>query len=164
MSHDNDTSSWLKAPPIPSLGLTMPKSEFSSCLRLWLGISFIPVNFSLLCVCSKYIDPYGDHLIGCSHGPYRIRYHNALRDIIWHALQQDNSEVRREQRICRDDRSKPGDVFHPHFTDGKPTYFDVSVRNMIQPSSITMASTNASVVGSTGEQEKDRKHSELVEK
>ena len=149
LSNDNDTSSWLKAAPIPSLA--MPKLEFCTYLRICLGIPFIPEHPPLLCACSRYIDPYGDHLIGCSYDPYRIRRHDALRDIIWHALQQDNSKVRREQTIFGDNRSRPRDVYHPDFTNGKPTYFDVSVRNTLQPSSIIMASTNAGVASSSGE-------------
>ena len=56
--------------------LAMPKLEFCTCLRIWHGIPFIPENPPLLC--AWYIDPYGDHLIGCSYDPYRIRRHDAL--------------------------------------------------------------------------------------
>ena len=45
------------------------------------------------------VDVYGDHLLECNHGPFRIRRHDALRDVFWHALLQDNTTVCRDQRI-----------------------------------------------------------------
>ena len=93
-----ETSGWLRAVPIPSLGLAMPNPEFIA-LRTWLGTPIFPNAPSPLCACTLPIDPHGDHLLGCGHGPLRIRRHDMLCDIIWHALSQDNTNSRREQRI-----------------------------------------------------------------
>jgi hypothetical protein len=35
--------------------------------------------------------------------------------------------------------SRPGDVYHPDFDQGHPTYFDISVRNSLQASYIIQA-------------------------
>ena len=43
---------------------------------------------------------------------------NALCDIIYYALLEDNSEVRREQGVSGESSSCPGDVFHPDFHHG----------------------------------------------
>ena len=32
-----------------------------------------------------------------------------------------------------------GDIYHPHFTQGRPTYFDVSIMNSFDPSQIINA-------------------------
>ena len=40
--------------------------------------TIIPSNSPLLCYCSSYSDLIGDHLVGCGHGSYRIKY-NVLR-------------------------------------------------------------------------------------
>ena len=53
---------------------------------------------------------------------------NALCDIIYFALLEDNSEVRHEQGVSGD---WPDDVFHPDFHHGRPTYFDISVRSAL---------------------------------
>lgn len=65
--------------------------------KIWLGIPSFQNNPPILCSCGSPIDSNGDHLMGC--GPLRIRRHNALRDIIFQALLQDNRAVCREQRI-----------------------------------------------------------------
>ena len=83
LSHSSGTSSgWLKALPQPALGLAR------------LGIPLFP---SLpLCTCLSVIDQFGDHLLGCSHGPLRIQRHNALVSVVHHALLQDHPGVLRE--------------------------------------------------------------------
>jgi len=78
-------------------------------LRLWLGVSLFPS--SPLCTCLSSIDHFGYHLLGCSHGPTRIRRHNALVSILHHALLQDHPEALKEQRASFDDNSRPGDIF-----------------------------------------------------
>jgi len=42
--------------------------DFVTAVRLWLGVPLF------LCYCFVF----DDHLLGCSHGPLRIQYHNAL--------------------------------------------------------------------------------------
>ena len=94
LSHSSGTSSgWLKALPQPALGLAIPPHDFTIALRLWLGIPLFP---SLpLCTCLSVIDQFGDHLLGCSHGPLRIQRHNALVSVVHHALLQDHPGVLR---------------------------------------------------------------------
>ena len=135
ISASRETSAWFKATPIPSLGLDIPGSEFNIALRIWL----IPPSSSLICPCTQFIDQYGDHLLGCSCGPYRIRRHNALRDVIYHALKLDNQNVKIEQRVNGDSNTRPGDIYHPDLDNGKQCFFlifDISVSNVLQPSTI----------------------------
>ncbi len=87
----------------------------------------------------------------------------ALRNVLYHALCQDNSSTRREQRIFGDSQDKSGDVYHPDFAEGKPTYFDLSVSNTLQPSTINKSSSNAGAAGLRGEGRKDDKHASNVE-
>ena len=57
---------------------------------------------------------------------------------------------------------RPGDIFHPDFSDGKPTYFDVSVRNSLLPHFLSRASLVAGVASSAGEMDKDAKYDHNV--
>ena len=57
---------------------------------------------------------------------------------------------------------RPGDVFHPDFEQGLPTYFDLTVRNSLQPLYIAQAAQHAGVAAEAGEKEKDCKHEGLV--
>ena len=96
-----------------------------TALRYWLGIPLFPA--SVRCSCGTVIDSFGDHILGCGNGPLRIRRHDAICDVIWHALLQDHSGCKKEQR-CSTDLDRPGDVFHPDF--------DVSVHHLLQDSLI----------------------------
>ena len=69
---------------------------------------------------------------GCGYDSALInRRHNALCDIIWHALLIDNKAARREQTCSSNFKARSGDVFHPDFVDGRPTFFVVTVRNSV---------------------------------
>ena len=129
------SSAWLKAIPNPSLGLAMPVTEFVVAVHIWLGIPLFPTV--QLCSCSSSIDSYGDHLLGCSYGPLRIRRHDALTRILFHSMLLDNPGVLREQRVSGDNQSRPGDLYHPDFCQGCPAFFDVSVHNTLSPSFIS---------------------------
>ena len=85
------TGAWLLAIPNPNLGLTL-----SVC---GLVVIFFPVPppHSVRCVCGNIIDHIGDHVLGCGHCPLRIKRHDALSDIIWHNLLQDNKGAIKEQ-------------------------------------------------------------------
>ena len=162
ISESRESSGWLKAAPLSSLGLAMPCHEFTTSLRLWLGIPITSLPSSSICPCSATLDQYGDHLLGCKVGPYRIRRHNALRDIIYYTLKQDNPNVRLEQPLNSNTREKPGDIYHPDFIDSRPTYFDITIRNTTQPGLISSASSNAGAAAASGESSKDAKYNASV--
>ena len=151
LSSNNHTSAWLKAPPLANLGLSIPSCEFSIATRIWLGIPSFQSSPPLLCQCGSFIDPCGDHFLGCSHGPLRIRRHDALRDVIFHSLLLDNTSTRREQRISGDPSDRPRDIYHQDFSDSKPTYFDLSVCNSLKPGTINNTASTAGIVGAQGE-------------
>ena len=141
---------WLQAIPQPNLGLSMTSSEFAIALRYWLGITLFDSGHHQSCVCRSPLDQHGDHLLGCGQGPLRIRRHDALCNILYHTLSQDNPAVRREEHVCGDCRECPGDIFHPDFADGHPNYFDISVCNTLQPGNLNCASVNASAAAVVG--------------
>ena len=154
-------SAWLRAIPSVSLGLAMSGQEFVCSLWYWLGIPLFTFTDPIRCSCGSVVDRFGDHLLGCGHGPMRIRRHDALCDIVFHALLQDNSGCKREQR-CGSSLDRPGDVFHPDFLYGKPAYFDVTVRNPLQDSILSQSTVSAGIAASRGEVEKDAHHEEAV--
>ena len=53
---------------------------------------------------------------------------------------------------------RPGDVFHPDFHHGRPTYFDVSVRSALHSGVITHSATSPGFADQKGEMEKDVWH------
>ena len=113
-------------------------------------------------MCGNIIDQFGDHALSYGSGPLRTKRHDSLRDIVWHALHTDNSGVKKEQRIGGRNLHRPGDIYHPDFTNGKPAFFDITVRNPLQPSYIVAAATSAGAAALAGEMEKDAYRDDVV--
>jgi len=65
----------------PSLSLAFSPHDFVIALRLWLGVPLFP-----LCTCLSVID----QLVTISLAPLRIQCHDALVNIVHHALLQDH--------------------------------------------------------------------------
>ena len=109
------------------------------------------------------LDEYGDHLLGCSQKTNLIiKRHDALCDVIFNTLLIDDSRCRREQRCSSDSGKRPGDIFHPNFQHGLPAYFDVTVRNSLQPSYLVQAASYAGAAAEAGEDEKVLRHETMV--
>ena len=105
------------------------------------------------------IDKFADHLLGCNQEQnLRIKRHNALCDIVFNALLLDDSRCHREMRCSTTSESRPGDVFHPDFEKGLPAYFDLTVRNSLQPTYIIKAAACPGAAAEAGEIEKDEQH------
>ena len=51
-----------------------------------------------------------------------MKRHNALCDIMWHALLSDSKSSRREQNGSANHQSRPGDIYHPDFLNGNPAF------------------------------------------
>ena len=69
---------------------------------------------------------------------------------------------RREQRLCGDSNARLGDVYHPDFERGRPTYFDITVKNSFQPTYMVKAACQAGVAAEAGEREKDSSYKDIV--
>ncbi len=80
----------------------------------------------------------------------------------FHALLVDNGNCRKEQRCNTDTCARPGGIFHPDFEQGCATYFDVTVRNTMQPSYVTQTAYSAGNAAAAGEREKDQRHEAKV--
>ena len=100
------------------------------------------------------IDQFGDHLLGCSHEPFRIQRHDALVLVVHHILLQDHPGVLREQGTSTSDRSRPGDIYHPNFVPGHPAYFDLSVWYATQSVFIFSTASQDGVATAAGEEAK----------
>ena len=83
---------------------------------------------SVHCFYDSAVDQFGDHFLGCVYGPMRIHWRDALCDIVFYALLQNNSGCKRKQH-CDSALDCPRDVYHPDFLYGKPVYFDATVHN-----------------------------------
>ncbi len=69
-----------------------------------------------------------------------------------------NGNCHKEQRCNTDTCARPDDIFHSDFEQGCTTYFDVTVRNTMQPSYVTQTAYRAGNAAAAGEREKDQRH------
>ena len=90
----------------------------------------------------------------------RIRWHDALVNVIYNALSQDHPGVFKEHRALDDNEL----CFHPDFQDGRSAFFDISVLSTTQPTLISSSASCAGVAAVAGEVAKDEKHLAAVEK
>ena len=154
---------WLKAIPNSNLGLAMLRHEHILACIYWLGISiFTDSQQAARCPCGHVMDCFGDHVLGYGHGLLRIIRHNAISEVIWHAMLVDNRDSKREQKCGWESNNRPGDVFHPDFLEGRPPFFDMSVGNSMQPSYVSKAAIKPGAPAEAGKIEKDEKHDKLV--
>ena len=58
--------------------------------------------------------------------------------------------------------ARPGDIFHPDFERGLPTYFDLTVRSSLQPSYLVKTASCPGAAAEAGEIEKDQQHDWMV--
>ena len=70
----------------------------------------------------------------------------------------NNAGVRREQTCSAQSNSRPGDIYHPDFLHGKPTYFDVSVRISLHLAYTVKSAVQPGSAAGAGEIEKDSRH------
>ena len=59
-------------------------------------------------------------------------------------------------------KAHPGDVFHPDFVDGRPAFFEVTVRNTVQAKYVCEAAEMAGAAARAEDLEKDYKHEQSV--
>ena len=78
-----------------------------------------------LCSCGSTLDPHEDYMLGCGHGRLCFHWYDAFAYypiILFQALLQDNSQIKREQYIFVSYDVIPRDTFNPEFADSQPTY------------------------------------------
>ena len=116
-------------------------------------------NHGLRCV--RTIGTHRHTITHFEHYHRVLRLNSNIFAILATPRQLSHTRVRREERIWGDNRDRPGDIFHPDFDDGRPTYFDISARHTLQPGNLNRASTNAGAAAVAGEMVKDQKHAAI---
>ena len=130
---------WLNVVPSSTLGLHLHDREFRFCLRYWLGVPLHSSPYSCP-ECRLTADIYGDHQVGCGGNGDRITRHNAVRDVIHAAAQSAALAPSKETPgLVPGSQARPGDIFIPCWSLGRPTAFDVLVISPLQELTIAEA-------------------------
>ena len=74
-----NAADWLKAIPIPSLGLKLDPMTLKISCALWLGSSLCHPH---QCVCGENVDPIGHHGLACKNQMGRRIRHEEINDLL----------------------------------------------------------------------------------
>jgi hypothetical protein len=170
MAHASD---WLLCPPIPSLGLSLRSDNFRVALKFRLGVPVYERPFPCPAVsadgktCREIMDVFGDHALGCRHGPSLVFRHNNVRDILGHAARGAGlaAVVLEKKNLVTGSKSKPGDItvqqYHRGFTS---TAFDVTISHPLQLKYISTAMEEGGLAANEAHDRKLQKHLPNCEK
>ena len=148
---------WLTAVPIKGLGLHLLPADFQAAVRYRLGLPVFASARRCPACPSGILDVLGDHAVACGGSGGRISRHDRLRDIIFNATSAASLAPIKEQRnLIPGERSKPGDIFIPTWSAGRPAAFDVTVTSPLQ---LSLLSRAAETPGASLEVAEDRKFS-----
>ena len=140
------------------MGLHLHDQEFRCCLRYWLGVPHHSTSYSCP-ECRSTADPYGDHQVGCGGNGDRIAWHNAIRDVLFHAAWSAALAPTREApSVVPDAHSRPADILLPTWSRGRPTALDVHVISPLQQLTLHKAASTPGHALQVGVQHKLASH------
>jgi hypothetical protein len=153
-------SKWLSVVPTPALNQAFTPLEFSTLLKLWLGMDVYPQEFTCPACQVTCMDKKGYHALTCKSGGHLGTRHNALRDNFYDACSVACLGPKRELPFLLPNTNKrPADVYLPNFTLGKPACLDFAVTHTQQPKYLKLASVTAGIAAKEyGSKVKDRKY------
>ena len=106
----------------------------------WQRLDDIDVILQQNCLSHVVDDPFGDHQVGCGGNGDRIAWHNTLRNIIYAAAQSAALVPFRETPgLVPGSQARPGDIFLPCWSFGRPSAFDVLVISPLQELTVAEA-------------------------
>ena len=132
---------WLNGVPSAALGLHLHDKEFRCCLRYWLGVPLHSSSYSSP-ECRSTADLFGDHQIGRGDNADKIARHNAIRDVLFGAVQSAALAASREMpNLILNSFSRPADIFLPTWSCGRPAALDVHVISPLQQQTLGEAAS-----------------------
>ena len=157
---DKFAGNYLNVIPNDAFGTKMLPNEFRMALLYRLGIPLLDnpttTHNKPRCInCAKPLDPWGDHALSCTFGGGLITRHDALRDIVFSTCSQAHYHPKKEiKHLLKDSNKRPGDVFIPIWSRGRPAALDITVTSSMQPSTLLNASKKSGYVAERAENSK----------
>ena len=149
-----NASDWLKAVPIPSLGLKLdPMTHKISC-SLRLGT---PLCHPYTCACGKLVEPYGRHGLSCHFQQMgRCSRHDEINSLLKRALVQSNNPAITElSNLSTSNDLRPDGLTLTTWKNGKSLIWDVTVADTLCQSYVSQTSKLAGAAA--GSREKGKK-------
>ena len=155
-----DSSAWVHAVPISSLGLKLENSSFKIACGLRIGAKIcVPYR----CICGAQVDPFGRHGLHCQKACGRLSRHNEANLIMKKALASiDMPSTLEPPGLCRcDDGRRPDGLSHFTWKDGKYLVWDFTTSCTVAPSNLSCSVKGAGKTAEAREKVKCAKYSDL---
>jgi len=156
-SSTKESSKWLQVIPSNNLGLLLDNNAARIAVALRLGCKVCEEH---RCVCGKLVDEYGRHGLSCKNSKGWIPGHDDVNNIFSHAFSSAGvPNVLQPPGISRDDGKRPDGMTLIPWSRGKSLIWDVTVRDTLAQSYLSISSTKA---GAVADQAERRKHNHYV--
>ena len=159
-ANTTESGAWLNAPPVSSLGLRMTDDAIRIAVGLRVGA---PIGQPHQCVqCGREVDQFARHSLSCRFSQGRFSRHNAVNNIIHHALTVARIPSRLEPPgLHRADGKRPDGMTFVPWKQGKYLVWDVTCVDTFCQSHCPRAVTEPGGAAAHVEEEKIKKYAHL---
>lgn len=155
-----NSSDWLLAVPIPSLGLKLDPMSLKISCTLWLRST---ICNSHLCICGEEVDALGLHGLSCKNQIGRRTRHEEVNDLIKRALVQAKiPAVKEPTSLSQTDGKRPDGLTLTTWKEGKCLIWDVTIADTVCQSYINQCSKSSAAAADIRENQKISKYQNLA--
>ena len=156
-----NSSDWLHAIPVPSLGLKLDNSalRISMCLRLSSKLCH-----GYKCVCGSPVNHFGRHGLSCKLAQGRLPRHRIVNRILQKSLASADFPSQLEPPgLSRSDGKRPNGLTLFPYQGGKSLIWDFTCCDTVAPSNLSLSVEGAGKAAEKAEARKWDHYSELSE-
>ena len=154
-----NSSDWLNAIPIPSVGLKLDPMTLKISRGLRLGTTLC---HQYQCICGVMVEPYGRHGLSCKLQMGRRSRHDKINKLIKRALKQAKiPAINEPSNLSRTDGKQPDGLTLTTWKNGKCLLWDTTVADTLCNSYINQTSKLAGATAEAREFSKTLKYTEL---
>lgn len=160
-SSTKESSKWLQVIPSSQLGLLLDNNAARIAVALRLGCQICEEHY---CVCGALVAKNGRHGLSCKYTKGWIPRHNDFNNIISHTFSSAGiPNIIQPPGISRVDGKKPDGMTLIPWSRGKSILWDVTIRDTLAPSYLSLASSKAGAVADLAERKKHNHYISLKE-
>lgn len=154
-----NSSDWLHALPVPSLGLKLDDSS----LRIAIGIRLsTQLCHEYTCKCGTFVNSFGRHGLGCKLAQGRHPRHRNVNKMLQKALgSADFPSLLEPSGLSRDDGKRPDGLTYFAYENGKNLIWDFTCPDTLCASNLSLSIQGAGKAAERAESRKRDHYTEL---
>ena len=154
------SSAWLNALPLPSMGLKLDNASMRISCGLRLGS---PICQQFSCACGSVVDALGRHGLSCKYAKGRHSRHSHSNDILKRALATaDVPSILEPSGLSRTDNERPDGLSLFPWKEGKNLVWDYTCADSLAWSHVQSTSNKAGKAAEESEKRKLAKYDYLT--